>query len=459
MTALETEPKHHPAGGNDPTRFDVREVWYPVYYLKDLNPEKLAKFTLLDQDLVLWWDEAAQSWQAFLDQCPHRLAPLSEGRINEGGWLECPYHGWAFSGTGRCEFIPQQRAGGSAQTAQRACATSFPTATAQGLLFVYPGNRDNATQTPLPLVEPLLDDSDEWVCLDIFRDLPYDALTLLENVLDSSHIPYTHHKTVGNRVNVSPVDLEILASGKQGFQGMWAEGPRKGTLGRQDTLFVAPGLMWHDLTSEQFGRTLTVVYATPIRSGECRLFARFPFKFSAKLPRLILKLTPRWYSHINQNGVLEDDQIFLHYQERYLEAAGGSEAFARAFYLPTRADLFVSEFRQWVNQYQAKPFPDTPLPPPLPKEKLLDRYHSHTIHCASCSGALANLQRLRLGIFVLGAIAWAIIPLATLTLGNRSAIFFPLFALLLLATGWGLSQLERKFYEGRAVPPRNLPEK
>jgi len=28
----------------------------------------------------------------------------------------------------------------------------------------------------------------QWICLNTFRDLPYDALTLLENVLDSSHV-------------------------------------------------------------------------------------------------------------------------------------------------------------------------------------------------------------------------------------------------------------------------------
>jgi len=70
-------------------------------------------------------------------------------------------------------------------------------------------------------------------------------------------------------------------NGKQGFKGVWPEGPRKGTLGRQDTTFIAPALMWHDITTKQFGRSLTVVYATPIRKGECRVFARFPFKFSS----------------------------------------------------------------------------------------------------------------------------------------------------------------------------------
>jgi phenylpropionate dioxygenase-like ring-hydroxylating dioxygenase large terminal subunit len=30
---------------------------------------------------------------------------------------------------------------------------------------------------------------------DSFRDIPYDYSTLLENVLDISHVPYTHHGT------------------------------------------------------------------------------------------------------------------------------------------------------------------------------------------------------------------------------------------------------------------------
>jgi phenylpropionate dioxygenase-like ring-hydroxylating dioxygenase large terminal subunit len=29
---------------------------------------------------------------------------------------------------------------------------------------------------------------------DTWRDVPYDMATLLENVLDASHVPFTHHK-------------------------------------------------------------------------------------------------------------------------------------------------------------------------------------------------------------------------------------------------------------------------
>lgn len=439
-------------GGSEPDRFDVKEAWYPVHYLRDLDKTKPTPFTLLGMDLVLWWDKTAQSWRAFADRCPHRLVPLSEGRIAEDGLLECPYHGWAFAGAGDCRRIPQKTAESLSETSRRACVRSFPTAERQGLLFVYPGQAQNAPQVPVPTIAPMEADPDGWVCLDTVRDLPYDAATLLENVLDPSHLPFTHHKSVGNRANATPVELEQVEFGKTGFRGTWKEGPRRGKLGSQDTTFIAPSLMWHDLTSKQYGRTLTVVYATPIRKGECRLFARFPFKFASKIPALAIGLTPRWLSHLGQNAILEDDQIFLHWQERILEAEGGSSQFTKAFYMPTKADRFVFDYRQWFNQYQAEPFPGESLPPRLERDVLLDRYHSHTRHCASCRNALARIQQLRQASLVGGAIALV----ATALWQN------PIFAGVSLLSGaiwYGFDRLEKRFYQGREVPPRNLPDK
>ncbi len=450
-------------GGSDPTVFDPQEAWYPIYYVEDLDKNKLTRFTLLEKDLVIWWDKSADTWQVFEDKCPHRLAPLSEGRVNEEGLLECPYHGWAFAGNGDCEVIPQQQPGGQAHTSTtRACVRSYPTAIAQGLLFVYPGTKENAPHTPVPIIEPMEEDTDDWVCLNIFRDLPYDALTLLENVVDASHIPYTHHKTVGNRSNVTPVELEVIESDKQGFKGVWQEGPRKGQLGTQYTTFTAPCLMLHDLTSKQFGRTLTVVYATPISKGKCRLFARFPFKFSSPFPRFFIKLTPNWYSHINQNRVLEDDQIFLHHQERYLAVLGGGDNYSKAFYLPTKADLYVSEFRQWVSLYHADPFPEVNFAPALPKEQLLDRYHSHTKNCASCRQALTTIQKLKQLAIAILILSWATIPLISLFIASSATWTIVSLSVTLLLSSlawWRLDKLEQQFYLGKEIPARNLPGK
>ena len=445
-------------GGADPSSFEVKEAWYPVAYLKDLDKTKPTTFTLLEIDLVIWWDNNSQSWRAFADRCPHRLASLSEGRINEQGWLECPYHGWSFSGKGNCEHIPQQPETGKAHVSKRACATSYPTQTAQGLLFVYPGNAAEAHQVKVPIVEQMEESPQEWVCLDLFRDLPYDALTLLENVIDVSHVPYTHHRTVSKRSNAAPIELAITKSDKNGFQGVWEEGPRKGELGTQYTSFIAPCLMWHDLTSKQFGRTLTVVYATPIQKGKCRLFARFPFKFSSRIPALAIELTPRWYSHINQHTVLEDDQIFLHAQERYLEDRGGINNYSREFYLATKADLYISELRQWTNLYHADPFPDRQLPPPLSKEQLLERYHAHTKNCASCSQALKNIQKLKKIFAFVAAIAFSLGPILSGFLASSSlSVMGTISSISLIAVllWWQLGRLERKFYQGTEIPPRN----
>ena len=450
-----------PAGGLDPNRFNWAESWYPLSLVRDLDPLRPTSFTLLDQDLVIWWEPSAQSWRVMEDRCPHRLARLSEGRVSEAGYLECPYHGWAFSGSGKCVSIPQSKSDVAVQSS-RACIQSMPTAVRQGLLFVYPGQPEKAERVKVPIVEALEDGPEDWVCVDIVRDIPYDALTLLENVMDVSHVSHTHHRTVGNRANASTVDLELTSTGKQGFTGLWAEGPRKGALGQQNTSFAAPNLMVHDLTSQKFGRTLTVVYATPIRKGESRLIARLPFKFNSPWPSRVMRLTPIWYSHLSQNFILEDDQIFLHFQERELAAAGGSRRLSKAFYLPTKADLFVSALHQWLTDFQANPFPDQSLPPALNREQLLERYHSHVEHCASCRGALANLKTARLGLGLATALVWtALLTLNLLQVDVPAtlSIITGISALACLGGWFGLGRLEQRFYRGSGIQPRNLPER
>ena len=47
---------------------------------------------VLGLDLVLWKDRKLNQWVAFEDRCPHRLAKLSEGRLDsESGALMCNY--------------------------------------------------------------------------------------------------------------------------------------------------------------------------------------------------------------------------------------------------------------------------------------------------------------------------------------------------------------------------------
>ncbi|CAM9980802.1 unnamed protein product [Ectocarpus fasciculatus] len=53
----------------------------------------------MGEGLVVWKDPKDGGWKAFADRCPHRWAPLSEGRVDqESGRLQCIYHGWEFEG-------------------------------------------------------------------------------------------------------------------------------------------------------------------------------------------------------------------------------------------------------------------------------------------------------------------------------------------------------------------------
>ena len=431
-----------------------RDRWYPVAFLRDLDPGRPTAFTLLEEDLVLWYDRSAGCWQAFTDVCPHRLVPLSEGRLNSAGELECPYHGWSFDGSGRCTLIPQAPAGAS-PTPRRSSCHRHATAEAQGLLFVFAGDPALAADHPLPIVPALEEEPEGWLVQDTFRDLPMDALTLLENVLDVSHVPFTHHRTVGRRENAAPVEAERTGFGPDGFTLLWREGPRRGKLGSQHTRFVAPGLLWHDLTAAGFARILTVVYAVPIRRGSCRLIARFPFRFRSPLPATLLRLRPRWLQHLGNHTVLEDDQVFLHHQERVLERRGGSAEAGRAFFLATAADRYVKALHDWVNRHGGEPFAGQPLPARLDREALMDRYHSHTKHCRSCSGALAAIRRWRPLLVLLPWLALLLLILLPRPLGLA-------LGLVLAGLGLGLTpqlnRWERQLLIGDGHPPRNRPE-
>jgi hypothetical protein len=77
--------------------------------------------------------------RCFRDACPHRLAPLSEGRIEPTtGALFCNYHGWQFGPSGACTHVPQVRhtAGACSTCSHRAGALS-PHA-ASGLVHCTP---------------------------------------------------------------------------------------------------------------------------------------------------------------------------------------------------------------------------------------------------------------------------------------------------------------------------------
>ena len=99
-----TKPTAVPAGN------PWLNLWYPVTFAASVTNGSLVPATIWERPLVLWRDHEDQI-RCLKDECPHRLAPLSDGRIatdaSGATRLECSYHGWQFSGCGACTHLPQ----------------------------------------------------------------------------------------------------------------------------------------------------------------------------------------------------------------------------------------------------------------------------------------------------------------------------------------------------------------
>lgn len=184
------------------SEFNFFQHWYPLIPLEDIDPQKPTPVTLLGKRLVIWKPAFSDQYQVFLDLCPHRLAPLSEGKVNEKtGHLMCSYHGWQFDPAGHCTTIPQaENQEILDKQKQNFCVQVFPCREAQEALWVWPDPQtaDLAAKTPLPL-SPQMDAEKGFVWFSVVRDLEYDWQTLVENVADPSHVPFAHHGIQGNR--------------------------------------------------------------------------------------------------------------------------------------------------------------------------------------------------------------------------------------------------------------------
>lgn len=59
----------------------------------------------------------------------YRLVPLSEGRVEADGTLQCAYHGWRFDAEGTCTTIPQAETSDAERKSAghpRACVAKYP---------------------------------------------------------------------------------------------------------------------------------------------------------------------------------------------------------------------------------------------------------------------------------------------------------------------------------------------
>lgn len=182
-----------------------RNAWYPLTWSRNVT-RALARHRLLGSDLVVYRSEAGAP-VALDDMCPHRLAPLSMGKL-KGDAVECGYHGMTFAPNGRCVRIP-----GQSMIPANARVPSYPLHEKMGLVWIWPGDPDRADPSLIYDLPQYNDAGWHAAHGDALR-IDANYLNLADNLCDPAHVSFVHLSTLGNAASEEiPVEHTFSDSG------------------------------------------------------------------------------------------------------------------------------------------------------------------------------------------------------------------------------------------------------
>ena len=171
-----------------------RRAWHPVAAVEELSGGGPVQVLVAGQP----WAVARLDGTlvAFADACPHRLAPLSAGRVAAAGdgtgRLACGYHGWEFDAAGRCTLIPSLGRDREPISKRARLRPAFGVTAAYGLIWLAP----DEPLSPLPAFP-------EWDAAGMTGARSRTVRTrasaghLVDNFLDAAHFPFVHAASFG----------------------------------------------------------------------------------------------------------------------------------------------------------------------------------------------------------------------------------------------------------------------
>ena len=177
-------------------RLLFQNAWHPVATIHDLaQAGDFLTCEILETPLLV--RNFHGELRAFLNVCPHRHARLSSQPKGNTERFRCQYHGWEFNKDGRTGHIPEARAF-RPWDRENSCLRQFRLETCGEVVFVC------LSESTPPLREWLGPLWERWAptlggpyryTFTWQEDFPCNWKVILENSLESYHIPLVHPKT------------------------------------------------------------------------------------------------------------------------------------------------------------------------------------------------------------------------------------------------------------------------
>ncbi|MFN8672876.1 MAG: aromatic ring-hydroxylating dioxygenase subunit alpha [Candidatus Sericytochromatia bacterium] len=314
----------------------LEDFWFVICESKEIkNIPK--KYQLLGKDIVVYRN-TDNNVLAFLDRCPHRSVPMSDGKVC-GNNIICNFHGWEFDQEGNCINIPGMVQKEGKPTNSR--LKKYQTYEQHGLVWVRLNTRmgeDYKPYIPAHLSDPNMRSGGHSTHLGC------SSLNIAENFLDPFHTPFVHPgiirvaaKRYRNQIFPKHTDdgLEVLYikdKPQAGFISLFGREVKK-DLGR----FRMPGIIELEYYSAEGLEFVNTMYITPRTAESSSIY------FRASLRPYILPI-PLVFAVAGRaiKFALGQDKWILEKQTDIARKEGGE------FYVSTELDIVRN---QLINLY------------------------------------------------------------------------------------------------------------
>lgn len=167
----------------------LKNIWYVATLSREVPASGMKKIVVMGEPIVIFRDSQGKV-SALRDICPHRGIPFSYGRVVRDQ-VECPYHGWKFSGDGVCREIPSLCEGQDLDCTKIKVRT-YPLLERQGVIWIFMGEKgaDPAKAPAPPLLTSMPMDAEPKIRqVETFRcHIDHSVIGLM----DPAHGPYIH---------------------------------------------------------------------------------------------------------------------------------------------------------------------------------------------------------------------------------------------------------------------------